>query len=50
MYDAVLERSVAHLYLVMELVHGTPLTSFISPDEPLPFSWVASVVVRSTRC
>ncbi|MFG1874594.1 protein kinase [Sphaerisporangium sp. NPDC049003] len=45
-YDAVLERSVAHLYLVMELVHGTPLTRFISPEAPLPISWVASVVAQ----
>ncbi|MEV5409535.1 serine/threonine-protein kinase [Thermopolyspora sp. NPDC052614] len=45
-YDAVLDRSYTQLYLVMELVRGTPLTEFVSPDNPLPISWAVAVTAQ----
>lgn len=50
-YDAVLDDSYEHLYLVMELVDGVPLTAFIRPGSrqparPLPVSWAAAVVAQ----
>jgi serine/threonine protein kinase len=42
-YDAVLDLPYDRVYLVMELVHGTPLRAFIDPASPLPVAWVAAV-------
>lgn len=45
-YDAGLDRAADELYLVMELVRGTPLDAFINSDEPLPTSWAAAVAAQ----
>ncbi|TMR09926.1 serine/threonine protein kinase [Nonomuraea turkmeniaca] len=45
-HDAVLDNDFSRLYLVMEFVRGTPLTAFISADDPLPISWAAAVVAQ----
>lgn len=45
-YDAGLDRAADELYLVMELVRGTPLHAFINPDEPLPVSWAAAFAAQ----
>ncbi|GGS97634.1 protein kinase [Planobispora rosea] len=45
-YDAVLDEDFTRLFLVMELVRGTPLTAFISQSTPLPVSWAAAVVAQ----
>ena len=42
-YDAVLDLPYDRVYLVMELVHGEPLRTFIAPDEPLPVAWAAAI-------
>src|SRR5690606_25654513 len=42
-YDAVLDLPYDRVYLVMELVHGEPLRSFIDPDAPLPIPWAAAI-------
>ena len=42
-FDAGLDQSYDRLYLVMELLHGSSLSDFISPQHPLPFSWVAAI-------
>ncbi|MFE3198500.1 serine/threonine-protein kinase [Embleya sp. NPDC059237] len=45
-YDAVLDESYDRLYLVMELVQGTSLSAFISPDKPLPITWAAAMAAQ----
>ncbi|MEV0317875.1 protein kinase [Streptomyces sp. NPDC050658] len=55
-YDAVLDDTYEHLYLVMELVDGVPLTAYIHPAlhadpaqqarPPLPISWAAAVAAQ----
>lgn len=50
-YDAVLDDTYEHLYLVMELVDGVPLTAYIQPGpqqpaRPLPVSWAAAVAAQ----
>jgi hypothetical protein len=45
-YDALLEPPFEQVYLVMELVHGTPLHAFIDPDHPLPIAWAAAVAAQ----
>ncbi|SDK20195.1 Serine/threonine protein kinase [Actinopolyspora mzabensis] len=45
-YDAGLDRAADELYLVMELVRGTPLHAFIDPDESLPMSWAAAFAAQ----
>ncbi|WP_449061950.1 protein kinase domain-containing protein [Planomonospora algeriensis] len=46
-YDAVLDEDFTRLFLVMELVRGTPLTAFVSPGTLLPVSWAAAVVAQT---
>ncbi|MFR9727870.1 serine/threonine protein kinase [Saccharopolyspora sp. MS10] len=41
-YDAGLDSGAAELYLVMELVPGVSLRTFVDPHEPLPASWAAA--------
>ncbi|WP_420719070.1 protein kinase domain-containing protein [Streptomyces sp. WM6386] len=45
-YDAVLDDTYEHLFLVMELVDGVPLTNYIHPDRPLPVSWAVAVAAQ----
>jgi tRNA A-37 threonylcarbamoyl transferase component Bud32 len=46
-FDAVLDESYEHLFLVMELVDGMPLTAYVSPDRPpLPVSWAVAVAAQ----
>jgi eukaryotic-like serine/threonine-protein kinase len=45
-YDAVLDDTVDHVYLVMQLVHGTSLREIIDPDRPLPIAWAAAVTAQ----
>ncbi|MFF2502080.1 protein kinase [Streptomyces sp. NPDC058067] len=48
-YDAVLDETYEHLFLVMELVDGVPLHTLIQPDQSLPslpVSWAAAVVAQ----
>ncbi|TPQ23984.1 serine/threonine-protein kinase, partial [Streptomyces sporangiiformans] len=47
-YDAVLDDSYEHLFLVMELVDGVPLTGYIHPEKPkpLPVSWAVAVAAQ----
>ncbi|MFF5213410.1 protein kinase [Streptosporangium sp. NPDC000396] len=45
-YDAVLDEDFTRLYLVMELVHGTLLSAFVSPGNPLPISWAVAVIAQ----
>ena len=45
-YDAVLGESYERVYLIMEFVSGTPLTSFITPGHPLPVAWAAAVAAQ----
>ncbi|MEU0220984.1 serine/threonine-protein kinase, partial [Streptomyces sp. NPDC006265] len=46
-FDAVLDESYEHLFLVMELVDGVPLTAYVSPDRPpLPLSWAVAVAAQ----
>lgn len=45
-YDAVLDHSYERLYLVMELVRGTPLRDFIDPYQPLPVGWAAAIAAQ----
>jgi len=42
-YDAVLDLPYDRVYLVMELVAGTPLRTFIDPAAPLPVAWAAAI-------
>jgi len=45
-FDALLEPPFDQVYLVMELVHGTPLHHFIDPARPLPIGWVGAVAAQ----
>ncbi|WP_030515258.1 serine/threonine-protein kinase [Nocardia sp. NRRL WC-3656] len=45
-YDAVLDASYENVYLVMELIDGTPLRNYIDPSTPLPLAWVAAVAAQ----
>ncbi|MFJ9111420.1 protein kinase [Streptomyces sp. NPDC102283] len=45
-YDAVLDDSYERLYLVMELVDGVALSSYIRPKRPLPVSWAVAVAAQ----
>ena len=42
-YDAVLDGSCDRLFLVMELVRGTSLRSFVDPDRSWPVAWIAAL-------
>ncbi|MFD6802040.1 protein kinase [Streptomyces cyaneofuscatus] len=45
-YDAVLDDSYERLFLVMELVDGVALSSYIHPKRSLPVSWAAAVAAQ----
>jgi serine/threonine protein kinase len=45
-YDAVLDHSYDRVYLVMELVRGTSLRTFINPRQPLPITWAAAIAAQ----
>ncbi|MFI2286261.1 serine/threonine-protein kinase [Streptomyces niveus] len=45
-YDAVLDDTHERLFLVMELVDGIPLSTYINPERPLPVSWAAAVAAQ----
>lgn len=45
-YDAGLDDSYERLFLVMELVDGVALSSYIHPERPLPVSWAAAVAAQ----
>jgi eukaryotic-like serine/threonine-protein kinase len=45
-YDAVLDDAYDRLYLVMELVEGVSLRSFVNPSEPLPVAWAAAMAAQ----
>ncbi|WP_262402760.1 serine/threonine-protein kinase [Actinomadura sp. CNU-125] len=45
-YDAVLDDTFEHLYLVMELVGGATLSSFLRSSGALPIAWAASVAAQ----
>ncbi|WP_240958333.1 serine/threonine-protein kinase [Streptomyces chilikensis] len=45
-YDAVLDSTYEHLFLVMELVEGIPLTRYVHPERPLPVSWAVAVAAQ----
>ncbi|HCA87243.1 MAG TPA: serine/threonine protein kinase, partial [Streptomyces sp.] len=45
-YDAVLGEAYDHVFLVMELVDGVPLTSYVHPFRPLPVSWAVAVAAQ----
>ncbi|MFL6052598.1 MAG: serine/threonine-protein kinase [Actinoallomurus sp.] len=45
-YDAVLDQASDRLYLVMELVEGISLRSFVNPAEPLPVAWAAAMAAQ----
>nr|WP_042398566.1 serine/threonine-protein kinase [Streptacidiphilus carbonis] len=45
-YDAVLDATFEHLFLVMELVDGVPLSAYIDPDQRLPVSWAVAVAAQ----
>lgn len=45
-YDAVLDDTYEHLFLVMELVNGAPLTGYIHPGKLLPVSWAVAVAAQ----
>ncbi|WP_308340938.1 serine/threonine-protein kinase [Streptomyces sp. JJ36] len=45
-YDAVLDSSFEQLYLVMELVRGASLRTFVNPARPLPFAWAAAIAAQ----
>ncbi|MBB0229358.1 serine/threonine-protein kinase, partial [Streptomyces calidiresistens] len=45
-HDAVLDDALEHLYLVMELVEGVPLSVYVRPGVPLPLSWAVSVAAQ----
>lgn len=42
-FDAGLDVSFEHVYLVMELIDGVQLLDYLEPGAGLPLSWVASV-------
>lgn len=45
-YDAVLDDAYERLYLVMELVDGVTLSSYIHREHRLPVSWAAAVAAQ----
>ncbi|TLQ43734.1 serine/threonine-protein kinase [Streptomyces marianii] len=45
-YDAVLDDTHEHLFLVMELVEGAPLSAYVDPARPLPVSWAVAVAAQ----
>ncbi|MFC7306849.1 protein kinase [Streptomyces monticola] len=45
-YDAVLDESYEQLFLVMELVDGISLRSYVQPTQLLPVSWAAAVTAQ----
>jgi len=45
-YDAVLDATFEHLFLVMELVDGLSLSAYIRPGHRLPISWAAAVAAQ----
>ncbi|MGP4051593.1 protein kinase domain-containing protein [Streptomyces sp. 2A115] len=45
-YDAVLDEPYEHLFLVMELVDGVPLTGYVHPERQLPVSWAVAVAAQ----
>ncbi|MEU8520506.1 protein kinase [Streptomyces sp. NPDC048577] len=45
-YDAVLDATHEHLFLVMELVEGLPLSAYVDPARPLPVSWAVAVAAQ----
>lgn len=45
-YDAVLDDSYERLFLVMELVDGMPLSTYIHPERLLPVSWAVAVAAQ----
>ncbi len=47
-FDAVLDPdgSYDQLYLVMELIDGIPLSTYIHPERPLPISWAVAVAAQ----
>lgn len=45
-FDAGLDASYEHVFLVMELIDGVPLADYIEPGAGLPLSWVASVAAQ----
>ncbi|MET9882694.1 protein kinase [Streptomyces sp. NPDC006430] len=45
-YDAVLDDTHEHLFLVMELVEGVPLSAYVDPARPLPVSWAVAVAAQ----
>ncbi|MFF9343218.1 protein kinase [Streptomyces sp. NPDC014773] len=46
-YDAVLDDDAhEHLFLVMELVEGVPLSAYVDPARPLPVSWAVAVAAQ----
>lgn len=45
-YDAVLDLPYDRVYLVMELVTGTPMRAYIDPAAPLPVAWAAAIAAQ----
>ncbi|WP_431783607.1 protein kinase domain-containing protein [Streptomyces chumphonensis] len=45
-YDAVLDSTHEHLFLVMELVEGVALTRYVREERPLPVSWAVAVAAQ----
>ncbi|WP_371930482.1 serine/threonine-protein kinase [Streptomyces poriferorum] len=45
-YDAVLDDSYERMFLVMELVDGMPLSTYIHPERLLPVSWAVAVAAQ----
>ncbi|MFC8537736.1 serine/threonine-protein kinase [Streptomyces sp. NPDC057249] len=45
-YDAVLDDSYERLFLVMELVDGAPLSTYIHPERMLPVGWAVAVAAQ----
>ncbi|MFZ4151006.1 protein kinase domain-containing protein [Streptomyces pseudogriseolus] len=45
-YDAVLDSTHEHLFLVMELVEGVTLTRYVHEERPLPVSWAVAVAAQ----
>ncbi|MFE6101790.1 serine/threonine-protein kinase [Streptomyces laurentii] len=45
-YDAVLDDTHEHLFLVMELVEGVRLSDYVDPARPLPVSWAVAVAAQ----
>ncbi|MEE4495342.1 serine/threonine-protein kinase [Streptomyces sp. BE230] len=45
-YDAVLDDSYERLFLVMELVDGMPVSTYIHPERLLPVSWAVAVAAQ----